>query len=68
MIMVNRLYNFPTLKRFASAGSCLDISPPMKTASKYAHKFCTVNHFAKISEVLPSLNCHSWILFLKGVL
>ena len=41
-------------KRLASAGSCLTMSPPLKTASMYIHMFCTMSHCSTISLTVLS--------------
>lgn len=40
------------LNRLASCGSCLAISPPTNTASRYTHRFCTSIQLSIISEEL----------------
>ena len=54
--------------RFASFGSCLAMSPPTKTASKYTHIFCTRSHRSRISFVLERSLTHFEICFLNGAL
>lgn len=51
---------------FASLGSCLAMSPPTNTASKYTHRFCTRSQRSKISLVFPRSVTHCWICLRKG--
>lgn len=44
------------------------MSPPTNTASRYTHKFCTINQFSIMSVVLESFWIHNWISFLNGAL
>lgn len=49
-------------------GSCLAMSPPTNTASRYTQRFCTTNQFSMISVEFESFCTHSWISFLNGAL
>ena len=40
-------------KRLASAGSCLTMSPPLKTASMYIHRLCTPSQPSTHSATVP---------------
>lgn len=56
------------MKRFVSKGSCLDISPPTKTASKYIQRFCTRIQFSKTKLVVANFLTHSVISALNAIL
>ncbi len=51
-----------------TCGSCLAISPPTNTASRYTHRFWTIIQFSMMSEVLDNFWTQSWISFLNGAL
>lgn len=51
-----------------TAGSCLAMSPPTKTASRYTQRFWTTIQFSIISEELVRFCTQVWICFLNGVL
>mmetsp|Transcript_2375 Transcript_2375/g.7932 ORF Transcript_2375/g.7932 Transcript_2375/m.7932 type:complete len:242 (+) Transcript_2375:3422-4147(+) len=55
-------------KRLDSCGSCLAISPEVKTASRYCHMDCTWIHISRISEMVDSRTIHSDASSLKGVI
>ena len=55
-------------RRQFTLGSCLAMSPPTNTASRYTHKFWTVIQFSMISEELVRFCTHVWMFFLKGAL
>ena len=52
--------------RFDSWGSCLAMSPEVKTASRYIHIACTCIHCSRISDTVDSFTIHSCTLGLKG--
>ena len=41
------------LKRLASAGSCLTMSPPENTASMYIHRLCTCSQLSTCAQKKP---------------
>ena len=55
------------LKRFDSCGSCLAMSPEVKTASRYIHIACTCTHCSRISETVDSLVIHACTSSLNGL-
>ncbi|KOO29785.1 hypothetical protein Ctob_009048 [Chrysochromulina tobinii] len=53
-------------KRFDSCGSCLAMSPEVKTASRYCHMSCTAVHCSSVSPMDERFITHMSAISLKG--